>query len=110
MTAGSFDFPPIDGKAIHQIVDDLVGVIVRVGCQVGVFGGGQDGVVTEDFLYFEQVDAGFDQVGGVTVTKAVRVNRFLSRTRQPPCTGWSARRHDRAHWWRDEPPSGHRGD
>ena len=45
MRAGSFDAPPIDGKAIHQGVDELVGVMRRVGGQVGVFGGGEDGVV-----------------------------------------------------------------
>jgi hypothetical protein len=34
---------------------------------MGVSGGAQDGAVTEDFLYFEQVDARFDQMGGITV-------------------------------------------
>ena len=41
--------------------------MVRAGGQAGVFGGGEDGAVTEDFLYFEQVDARFDQMGGITV-------------------------------------------
>ena len=45
---------------------------------MGVFGGGQDGAVTEDFLYLEQVDARFDQVGGIAVTKIVRGNLFGS--------------------------------
>lgn len=44
---------------------------------MSVFGGGQDGAVTENFLYFEQVDARFDQMGGITVTKAVRGNLFF---------------------------------
>ncbi len=51
--------------------------MVRAGGQVSVFGGGQDGVVTEDFLYFEQVDARFDQMGGITVTKAVGGDLFF---------------------------------
>ena len=44
---------------------------------MGVFGGGQDGVVTEDLLDFEQVDTRFDQMGGITVTKAVRGDLFF---------------------------------
>jgi hypothetical protein len=67
MRAGSFDVPPADGKAIDQIIDELFCVMVRRGCQVGVFGGRQDGAVTEDFLHFEQVDARFDQMSGKTV-------------------------------------------
>jgi hypothetical protein len=33
--------------------------------------------VTQDLLDLEQVDAGFDQMGGVTVTKAMRSNLFF---------------------------------
>ncbi len=44
---------------------------------MSVFGGGQDGVVTEDPLYFEQVDARFDQMSGITVAKAVRGDLFF---------------------------------
>ena len=39
----------------------------RGGCQVGVFGGSQDGVVAKDFLYLDQINARFDQMGGITV-------------------------------------------
>jgi len=77
MRAESFDFPPVDGKAVHQLIDRLCGVMVRDGGQVSVFGGGQDGVVTQDLLYFEQVDARFDQMRGITVTKAVRGDLFF---------------------------------
>jgi len=41
--------------------------MVRAGCQVRVFGGGQDGAMAEDFLYLEQIDARFDQMGSVAV-------------------------------------------
>ncbi len=51
--------------------------MVRVGGQVGVFGGGQDGAMAENLLYLEQVDARFDQVSGIGVTKAVRGNLFF---------------------------------
>lgn len=42
--------------------------MVGVGCQVGVFGGAQEGAMTEDFLHRQQIDAGLDQMGGVGVT------------------------------------------
>jgi hypothetical protein len=35
---------------------------------MGVFGGGQDAAVTKDLLHFEQIDTGFDQMSGITVT------------------------------------------
>jgi hypothetical protein len=60
MRAGSFDVPPIDAKAVDQGVDLLGGLVIGDGAQVGVFSGGEDRVMTEDFLDFEQVDARFD--------------------------------------------------
>ena len=77
MRAGSLDLPPIHREAIHQFIDRLGGVLLRAAGQVRVFGGGQDGAVTEDFLYFEQIDAGLDQMGGIAVRKAVRGNLFF---------------------------------
>ena len=68
MRAGSFDFPPLDGKAIDERIDRLGGVLVGAGGQVSVSGGGQDRAVAEDLLYFEQVDARFDQMSGITMT------------------------------------------
>ncbi len=40
--------------------------MIGAGCQMGVFGGAQDGAVAEDFLYLEQVNARFNQRGGET--------------------------------------------
>jgi hypothetical protein len=45
--------------------------------QMGITGGGQNAVVSEDFLNFQQVDTGFDQVSGITVSQAVRGNLFF---------------------------------
>jgi hypothetical protein len=39
----------------------------RLVGQVGVADGGENGVMAENLLHFDQVDAGFDQVGGVAV-------------------------------------------
>ncbi len=49
----------------------------RLGGQVCVFGGGQDRAMTEDFLYFEQIDARFDQVSGVAVSQTVQGDLFF---------------------------------
>ena len=77
MRAGSFDVTPVDVKAIDQIIDVLFCVMVRRGGEVGVFGGRQDGVVTEDFLYLDQVNARFDQMSGKTMAQAVRGDLFF---------------------------------
>ena len=77
MRAGSFDIPPSNGEASHQIVDDLFCVMVRVGCQVRVFGGGQDGAMAEDFLYLEQIDTRFDQMSGIAVPQTVQGDLFF---------------------------------
>jgi hypothetical protein len=45
--------------------------------QVGVLGGGENRVVAEDPLHFEQIDTRLDQVSRVTVTKAVRGDLFF---------------------------------
>jgi len=49
----------------------------RVRCQVGIFGGGQNGAVAGDFLHLEQIDACFDQVRGVGVAKTVGRDLFF---------------------------------
>ena len=45
--------------------------------QVGVAGGGENRVMTEDLLHLDQIDAGFDQMSGVAVPKAVRRDVFF---------------------------------
>ena len=40
--------------------------------QMGIAGGGEDGVVAEEFLHLDQIDAGLDQVGGVAVSPMPR--------------------------------------
>ena len=67
MRAGSFGFSPCHGKAVDQLIDNLLGILVCTGGQLRVFSGGQDGTVTEDFLYFEQVDTRFDQMSCIAV-------------------------------------------
>lgn len=85
MTAGSFDGPPVNGKAVHQGIDQLAGILVRAGSQVGIAGGGEDTVVAEDFLHFQQIDTGFDQMGGITVTQTVWGNLFF---KPQSCATW----------------------
>jgi hypothetical protein len=38
---------------------------------MGISGRGQNAAVTEDFLYFEQIDAGFDQMGGIAMATGI---------------------------------------
>ena len=77
MRAESFGLPPVNGEAIHQLIDRLFGMRVGMGAQVGVFGGAQDGAVAEDFLYLDQFNAGFDYMRGIAVTKAVGGDLFF---------------------------------
>ncbi len=78
MRGGSFDFPPIEGKAIHQIVDDLLCVMICLGCEVGISGGRQNRTMAKDLLNFEQIDARFDQMGCIAVTQAVWGDLFFT--------------------------------
>ncbi len=45
--------------------------------QVGIAGGGENRVMTENLLHLDQVDAGFDQVGCIAVAQAVGRDLFL---------------------------------
>jgi len=69
--------PPVQGKAIHQGIDHLVGILIRAVSQMGIAGGGEDTVVAEDFLHFQQIDTGFDQMGGVAMPQTVWGNLFF---------------------------------
>ena len=51
--------------------------MVRVGCQVRVFGRRQNASVAKDFLYFEQIDACFDQMGRIAVPQTVQGDLFF---------------------------------
>ena len=68
MRDGSFDLPPLNGKGLHQVIDDLIHVVCSMGSKMGVFAGRQDATVTKDSLYLQQINTGFDQMSGVTVT------------------------------------------
>jgi hypothetical protein len=39
MQAVSFDLPPLNGETIHQVIDQLIGVILGMGRQMSVFAG-----------------------------------------------------------------------
>lgn len=45
--------------------------------QVGVARGSEDGVVAEEFLYFDQIDARFDQVRCIAVPQTVGRDLFF---------------------------------
>jgi len=45
--------------------------------QVGISTGGQNTAMAKDLLYFKQINACFNQVGGITVAQAMRGNLFF---------------------------------
>ena len=57
--------------------------------QVGIAGGGENGVVPEELLYLDQIDTGLDQVRGIAVAQAVGGDLFFRP--QWPMTRASAR-------------------
>lgn len=77
MKERSFYVPPFEGKAAHQFINQLKGIAVRMGSQAGIFGGGQDTVVAENFLYFEQANTCLNQMGCIAMTQTVWSNFFL---------------------------------
>ena len=45
--------------------------------QVGIAGGGENGMMTEEFLDLKQINSGLNQVGGIAVTQAVWRDLFF---------------------------------
>lgn len=62
---------------LHQGIDAGSCRFGGVAGEVGVAGGGEDGMVAEDLLDFQQIDALLDQVRGVAVAQAVRRDLFF---------------------------------
>ena len=60
-----------------QLVETCAAVELTLFGEVGVAEGGENGQMSENLLYFEQIDARFDQVSGIAVAQAVRCNSFF---------------------------------
>jgi hypothetical protein len=56
----SFDIPPIDGEAVHQLIDQLIGALGSMGGKMGVLGGGQDTAMAQYLLDLQQIETGLD--------------------------------------------------
>ncbi len=69
--------PPINDNILHHGIDCLLRILVGVGGQMGVSGGGQHTAVAKDFLDFQQINPGFDQVSGIAVAQAVQGDLFF---------------------------------
>ena len=67
----------MEAEAIHQAVDAFDGVMLGLVGQMGVAGGGEDGVMAEDLLDLDQIDAGLDEVRGIAVAQAVWGDLFF---------------------------------
>ena len=59
--------PPGDAEPIHQGVHPIERVMLGLVGQMGVSGGGEYGVMAEEFLDLDQIDAGLDQVSCIAV-------------------------------------------
>ena len=68
---------PTDLDLPHQLVDACAAGELALFGEMGVTEGGEDGLVPEDFLHFQQVDACFDQMRGIAVAQAVWRNSFF---------------------------------
>ncbi len=77
MTDVSFDCPPVNGETAHQSIDGVVGVRLGGGGKAGVFAGSENVGVPQDLLYLLKADSGFDQVSGITVSKAMGADLFF---------------------------------
>lgn len=72
---------------MHQSIDAGAGRFVGVAGEMRVPRRGQNRVVAEDLLDFQQIDAVFDQVCGIAVAQAVRGDLFLSHIQPRLCAG-----------------------
>ena len=68
---------PTDLNLPHQQVDACAAGELALKGEMGVAQGGEDGLVAEDLLYFQQVNARFDQMRGIAMAQAVWGNSFL---------------------------------
>ena len=62
--------PPGDGEAVHQGVDTLDGVMLGLVGQMGIAGGGENGVMAEELLHLDQIDTGLCR----PMTKTIRLD------------------------------------
>ena len=76
--AVSFDVAPTDLDLPDQLVDACLRRELALFGEMGITEGGEDGLVTEDFLHFQQVDARFNQMRGIAVAQAVGREFFLT--------------------------------
>ena len=53
--------------------------------EMGVAQGGEDGLMAEDFLHFQQVNARFNQMRGIAVAQAVWRNSFFKPQSRATC-------------------------
>ena len=68
---------PTDLDLPHQLVDACAAGELALFGEMGVTQGGEDGLVPEDFLHFQQVNTRFNQMSGIAMSKTVRCNSFF---------------------------------
>ena len=68
---------PLDMDLPDQLVDECLRGELALFGKMGVAQRGEDGLMAENLLYFQQVDTCFNQVGGIAVAQAVWRNSFF---------------------------------
>ena len=68
---------PLDPDLPDQLVDACLRGKLALFGEMGVAQGGEDGLMAEDLLHFQQIDTRFNQMGGIAVAQAVWRNSFF---------------------------------
>lgn len=92
---------PTDLDLPHQQVDACAAGELALFGEMGVAQGGEDGLVAEDLLYFQQVNTRFNQMRGIAMAQAVWRNFFLHHNRGRPGARRPEYRRDPGRWLRD---------
>jgi len=75
---GSFYGTPGHGEAAHQGVDTIHRLMLRLIGEMGIMNGGQNGLVAQDFLNLNQINAGLNQMRGKAMAQTVRRDLFFT--------------------------------
>ena len=78
MRVGSFDGAPSHGEAAHQSVDTIYRLMLRLIGEMGVANRGQNGLMAQDFLNLDQINAGLNQMCGKAMAQTVRRDLFFT--------------------------------
>ena len=68
---------PDDRKTVHQGIDLLKGMMIVAVGKMGVFGSGQNADMPHDLLKLNQINPGFQKMGGKAVAQGMAGDLFF---------------------------------